>query len=261
MQIHTLAAAPRPRSLRALAAAAAALTCGFLWAAEPAASLDAARAAVDGSRFQEAKDLISAQGDAAETDAEALYLLGRAETALANFADAERALGKAIALDGQNAEYHASLGHAMIGRAQTLDMFSAAPLYMQALDLYRKAVALDNDNLGAHIALCRYYWNAPAIGGGSMVKAKQHAAEVARINPYLGKIERALIAQREGDGEAAAGYFAESLAMNPQNAWARFELAKLLQAAGKTDEAKAAFEAVLALDPQHAEAKAALESL
>src|SRR5690606_1918124 len=136
--------------------------------------------------FQDAKELASARVQAEGESADALCQLGRAESGLGDHAEAERLFKAAIALDGTVGQYHAYLADAKIGRAQSLDMMSAGALYMSALDSYKKAVALDPDNLHGHIGLCRYYWNAPAMGGGSIAKAKEHAGHVARIDPYQG---------------------------------------------------------------------------
>lgn len=224
--------------------------------------LAAGRQAVDEGRFADAKAALAAYVEANAGSAEGLFQLGRAESGLGNHAVGEERIKAAIALDGTKAEYHAQLGTVMNMRAQGMaNMFEAGPIFMAAVEKYRKAVALDPDNLHGRIGLCRYYWNAPEIGGGSIKRAKDEAAHVARLNPYLGKVEYALIAQKEGKTEEAIGYFRELLAMKGDEAWAHFELGKLLRGSGRVAEAKASFEAALRYQPEHEGAKAALAGL
>lgn len=139
-------------------------------------------------------------------------------------------------------------------------MFQAGPTYMRALDQYKAAVKVNPDHLGAHIGLARYYTNAPAIGGGSIAKAKEHAAEIARIEPYLGRVEYAFIALKEQRYADAEEQFSEAVALNDKEAWIHFELAKLQQQSGKMLEAKEGYEKTVALDPEHEGANAALKA-
>lgn len=241
-------------------AMSAALLCGVcsslaLASDDPIAS---ARKAVEESRFEQAKsELTSYLADHAES-AEALFLLGRAESGLGNHKVGEEKIGAAIQLDGSVGEYYAQLGSVMIAKAQTMNMFEAGPIYMAAMEKYRQAVAVDPKNLHGHIGLCRYYWNAPEMAGGSIKKAKDEAAIIEQINPYLGKTEFALIAQKEGLTEDAIALFTELAGMNPGNPWPHYELGKLYQMSGKMAEAKAAYQKAVELNPAYEEAKAAL---
>ena len=219
------------------------------------------RKAIDEHRFEDAKTALAAYVSEHADSSEAVFMLGKAESCLGNYQVAEEKIKAAIALDDSVGEYYAELGSVMIARAQTLDMFEAGPIYMGAVEQFRKSVAVDPDNLHGHIALCRYYWNAPEVGGGSIVRAKEEAAEVERLNPYLGKVEYALIAKKEGRTDDAVARFEELVAMDEKNVWAQVELGKLYRAQGKLPEAKAMIEKALALDPENADAEAALSAL
>lgn len=94
-----------------------------------------------------------------------------------------------------------------------------------------------------------------------MKLAKEHAAEVERIDPFLGHVEHALIAQKEGRSSDAAQRYAKAAALQPNAAWIHFELGKLHQTAGEVEEARAAYEKTLELDPDHKEAEGALSTL
>src|SRR5690606_25455828 len=110
--------------------------------------------------------------------------------------------------------------------------FASGPVYMKSLEDNKKAVALDPDNIGSHIGLARYYSNAPEIAGGSMKLAKEHAAEVLRIEPYQGYIEQALIANLENRPDDAIKGFKAAIELDPSEAWLHFELGKLYQMTG-----------------------------
>ncbi|HTM94217.1 MAG TPA: tetratricopeptide repeat protein [Croceibacterium sp.] len=90
------------------------------------------------------------------------------------------------------------------------------------------------------------------IGGGD-------AQAQADIEQFVAMGEQAL---GEGDGERAAGIFAQVIEMAPDNATVQAGLVRALVAAGRIEDAQAALAAVpkaLAADPALASAKAALE--
>ena len=224
-------------------------------------AIDDARKAIEEERFADAKSLLEDHIEASPEEAEAHYLLGRAERELGHLEASEDHLERAISLNDEISAYYSALGLTLITKGQTMNMFTAGPVYMSAMDKYRRAVELDRDNIEAHIGLTRYYWNAPAIGGGSVKKAKEHAAEVERVAPAQGKIEFALIAQKEGRNDEAIALFEEAVALNPNHAGAFFDLGNLYQTTGDAAKAKEAYKQALTLDPGHQGATAALAAL
>lgn len=242
---------------KSIAIAAVVLTLPFL---SLAGEIEDLRSAVEKSDWATAKSIGESLTAAESENGEAFYLLGKAFVGLKENESAVAALKRANQLVADNADYLADYGYALIMRGQEMNMFQAGPTYMRAMDQYKAAVKVNPDHLGAHIGLARYYMNAPAIGGGSMAKAKEHAAEVARINPFRGHIETAEIAKKEERFEDSESEYASAIAINPQQAWLHFELGKLEQASGKMLEAKASYETTLKLNPDHEAAKAALEA-
>lgn len=223
-----------------------------------AGELEDLRSAVEDSDWATAKALGETLVGADSENGEAFYLLGKALGGLKENEAAVAAFKSANKLVPDNADYLADYGYALIMRGQEMNMFQAGPTFMRAMDQYKAAVKIDPDHLGAHIGLARYYMNAPAIGGGSMKKAKGHATEIARINPYRGHLESAMIAQKEDRNEDAEADFLAALAMKSDEAWVHFELGKLQQMGNRLEEAKASYEKALELDPEHMGAKAAL---
>lgn len=223
--------------------------------------LERLRDAVASEDWAEAKSLGETLSSAEPENGEVANLLGKAYSGLGDREAAVEAYKQSVKFDKENADYYSDYGYALIMRGQELNMFQAGPTYMKALDQYKKAVDLDPDHLSAHIGLSRYYMNAPAIGGGSMKLAKDHAEEIARINPYLGHIEKALIAQKENRVEDAISEFESAVSMKSDDAWIHFELGKLYQLIGSIPESIAAYQRTLELQPEHEAAKAALGSL
>lgn len=220
--------------------------------------VDKLKDAIAGEKWDEAKSVGEALVVSEPENGEVYYLLGKAYAKLDEREAAVDAFKNAVKYESENADYFADYGYALIQRAQEMNMFQAGPIYMRGLDQYKRAVSINPDHIGAHIGLSRYYMNAPAIGGGSMKKAKEHAAEIARISPYLGHIENALIAEKENRAEDAIAEFEAAVSMESNNAWIHFELGKLYQGEGKMEAAKMAYEKTLQLQPEHEGAKAAL---
>ncbi|MBK1878658.1 tetratricopeptide repeat protein [Pelagicoccus mobilis] len=225
-----------------------------------AGEMEELRSAVEKSDWGSGKSIGEALTATETENGEAFYLLGKSLVGLKENEAAVVALKRANELVSGNADYLADYGYALIMRGQEMNMFQAGPTFLRAMDQYKAAVEVNPDHMGAHIGLARYYMNAPAIGGGSMVKAKEHAAEVARINPFRGHIESAEIAKKENRFADVEAEYAAAIALDPKQGWVHFELAKQQQASGKMMEAKASYEKALELNPEHQGAKKALEA-
>ena len=129
----------------------------------------------------------AAVSDASARDpSEARWVLGMsiAMYLTTDSAGARAAAEKGIALAPQNPEGHYLFGNACFGGimdASTIDQMSLSGKGKKA---YEKAVELDPGHVDAHIALFQFYLNAPGIAGGSFRKARQHAAEVGKVDGY-----------------------------------------------------------------------------
>lgn len=218
-------------------------------------------AALEEGRLGDAMETISAYVETRSEDAYAQFLLGRILYESGEYERADQALRTSLEIDDRNAEAHAYLGSTIVKRAEQLPVMKSGALFMKSLSEYKKAVEIDPDNLHGQIGLCRYYWNAPPIGGGSMKKAKLHAAEVMRLDPYLGHTEFALIAKKQRDRKTAIERFTKMIEMKPDELWVRLELGKLHRKLGDVEKAKAEFEAILEVDPDHEDAKKGMASL
>lgn len=223
-------------------------------------SIDELRGAVERSDWAAAKTLGEAFTEEYPENGEAFYFLGKALYGLKESEAAVAALKRANELEAENSDYLAEYAYALIQRGQEMNMFQAGPTFMRAVEQFRKAVKVDPDHLKSHIGLGHYYMNAPAIGGGSMKKAMDHAGEVARLNPFQGHVLKAKIAEKEKRFEDSESEYGAAIALKPKQAWLYFSLAKMQQKSGKTEAAKRSFEKVLELKPDHEGASTALAS-
>lgn len=97
-------------------------------------------------------------------------------------ADAERATG----LDGETAEYQLMLGRALSERIHQLPVFNKLPMARRIEAAFLRAVELDPESVEGHIALARYYSEAPPVAGGDRAKAESHARRLLELDPTEG---------------------------------------------------------------------------
>jgi tetratricopeptide (TPR) repeat protein len=126
---------------------------------------------------------------------------------------------------------------------------------------FEKSVALDPNHVAGLIGLARFYSNAPEIAGGSPEKAKEFAGRVHALNPYLGELELARIAERAEDFSGALTRYDAALAIRPETTGVQVSAGRMLAKLGRKDEARTRFEAALKLNPAHEGAKKALAEL
>lgn len=93
----------------------------------------------------------------------------------------------------QKSECQEALGDVLGTKAMMGGMVSALGYATKIRDAYKKAVELDTKNLDARFSLLSYYQMAPGIVGGGSGKAKDLAADTAKVNPEAAKLMWAAI--------------------------------------------------------------------
>jgi len=194
--------------------------------------------------YAAAKAVLSAGRDA---DAQALYYLGRIAVVEDRAADAVGFFERAIRADGGSSEYHEWLGVALGLQARESGRFRQALLAKRAKGEFERAVALDPKNVGAREGLVQFYSIAPALVGGSIPRAREHAAHIARHNPMRGRLANGLISEREKDFAAAEREYRAAGTMSPDSAAPLLALGALYQRMEKWSAAFDAYERALAL--------------
>jgi len=158
-------------------------------------------------RFPEARAALEAAVQEDSRDTRALYYLGRTLMAQNEPEKAAAALEKSVALDPASAEKHLWLGRAWGSQAQSANFLKQASLAPKIRREFEKAVELDPGSADARFSLIEYYINAPGIMGGSLDKAREEAAAIARLDPLRGYRARARILEYEKNWDAAGAEY------------------------------------------------------
>jgi tetratricopeptide (TPR) repeat protein len=124
---------------------------------------------------------------------------------------------KAVDLGPENARAWYWLGNAYGYRIGRVGMVSKAMIAPKLRDAFERALELDPDLHDARNSLVEYYLQAPAMAGGSVEKARAHAAELARRDPPRGHYARGRLAMHDGDSAAATRAFVAAYQGRPEN--------------------------------------------
>ncbi len=185
----------------------------------------------DAGDLAAAEEQLLALRQARPESATAALYLGRIYFEQERYAESVAELEAAVALDDTEVEHYLWLGRALGERIHKVVFLLQVPMAKRILATFRRAIELDPDSVRGHLALARFYSEAPPFAGGDRDQALHHAAELIRLDPLAGHLRRAAIYERFGEGD-----FAER-------------------------ELLAALAALLAERPDHPEAEAALERL
>jgi tetratricopeptide (TPR) repeat protein len=233
------------------------------------------------------------------SDARAVFYLGRTLLSADEVDKAVEWIEKAVALDGGRVEYHLWLGRAYGSKAMRANVFQQASLAGKVRREFERASALDPDNLEARFGLVEFYLRAPGVMGGSVAKARDQAAEIARRDTLQGHRAAGRVAEHEKQFDAAREEFSAALREAPEKpepyywlgsfyerrkdyarafetyekqlmisnvdelslAWTHYRLGVLYEKTQARELARAEYTAALSLDPTLKDAKKALSSL
>ena len=177
---------------------------------------------------------------------EALYYLGRLELEAGRFDPAVTRLEALTSLRPDCSVYWQWLGRAYGMQARSVGVFNQLRLVGKVRAAFERAVALEPDNLLARDDLASFYAGAPGMFGGSLVKARTQAAEIARRDPYAGALAEGEIAQAQDDYPTAARAYERAAALTPDRPDAHGHLAEVYGQAGDYPRAFAAVDRLLA---------------
>lgn len=180
---------------------------------------------------------------------EELLRLGRAQIDSGKSGEAIKTLERAVKANPQSAEAHFRLGNALGAEAGKASVLRKPGLAKRLKAEFEKAVELDPTLVSPREGLIQFYLQAPGGMGGSVSKAREQAAEVAKLNPLRGHFAAAQIANNQKDLagaekalRAAATGFPDSL--SAVTSWANF-----LANNGRAEEAFAPLDRYLAKNP------------
>lgn len=217
------------------------LACG---GAQADARADALRA-LDARQDRAALAQLVPLAKAAPDDAELQACLGRAYARAGQAEAAVTALARAVELAPQQADYRRHLAGALGQRINQVNFLRKAGLAGQLREHLERAVQLEPGSVAAREALLQYYAQAPAIAGGSMDKAREQVAAVAKFNPAEALRLQASVTRFENKAEAdVIAAWEKAVAAPGALPEARMEYGQYLQARKRWEPAFAQFEAL-----------------
>ncbi|MBA4138318.1 MAG: hypothetical protein C0518_13480 [Opitutus sp.] len=233
----------------------------FALGAHAQTGLEKAAAALKAGDIAAADSIVTPLAATTPPDAVALHLLSQVRGAQKRTKEAVEAAEAATKADATKPEYYSQLGVALSMRMGEVGFMQMAMMSGRMKAAFEKSVELDANHVAGLIGLTRFYSNAPEIAGGSPAKAAGFAERVRALNPYLGELELARLAERSEDFATALARYDAALALRPENVGVHVAAGKVLAKLGRKDEARARFEAALKLNPAHEGAKKSLAEL
>ncbi len=195
------------------------------------------------ARYAEAKAALDKAVVANAKDADAKAYL--ALTVSAFDRDYDRSvelLEAAVQIEPRRSDLHRWLGSEYGNKAATSSLFKAPGYAKKCGAEMNRAVELDPKDVGARQSLLQFYLQAPGFMGGSVDKAREQAAAIARLDPCRGFLAEASIALRAKDTARAEALYRQAIAAAPDRGVPYNALAYLLLGAKRTDEALVVFE-------------------
>jgi tetratricopeptide (TPR) repeat protein len=203
----------------------------------------------DDAKYAAAKTELLAVQRVDGRNAAAAYLLGRIATIDNDGDEAFRQFERAVQLEDGNAKYHMWLATTIGDAAQRASSIRQPFMARRVKKEFERAVELDPNQLDARFRLVGFYAFAPGIMGGSMDKARQQAAEIAKLNPMRGALARGTVARYEKKPAAEEAACREAIALGPDSLVAYVALADALVPAGKAADAFATLDDYLKRHP------------
>jgi tetratricopeptide (TPR) repeat protein len=182
-------------------------------------------------------------------DANALYYMGRIALAEDRPGEAIDWFEEAVKANDKSSEYHLWLANALGEEAQRANKLRQPFLARRVKTEYDRAVELDPRSVAARRGLMDFYVIVPGVMGGSKEKAREQAAEIAKISPLQGRFAAASIAQREKNAEAAEREYVAAVSENLDSTVAHLALSVFYQNTQRWADAFGVLDRLLAAKP------------
>jgi tetratricopeptide (TPR) repeat protein len=181
---------------------------------------------VEAGHDLQAKAVLTPMVEAEPSNDTAAWLLSKTLLGLGDLEGALQYAEQAVALNGDNADYHVQLG-AVLGRmAEKASLLKQLGLARRARKELEAGIALDPQNVDGLMAVMLYDVSAPSFLGGDRAKAAELAARIAAIDPVRGWLARAALARVQKDAEAELDFSLKAAAVDPNNFDAQTGLAE-----------------------------------
>jgi len=169
--------------------------------------------------------------------ADSRYYLGIIYSRKKEFEKAETFLKQAIALNGNNADYHVALGSLLGEIAAGANLIKQGMLAPRIKSEFETAARLDPKNILARWMLVNYYIRAPKIMGGDVEKGKAIADEIMKLNPAEGNSAWGMIWRSEKKNDLAEKNYQTAVTLAPDSIQYYFALARFYEAIPNTEKA------------------------
>jgi tetratricopeptide (TPR) repeat protein len=227
-------------------------------AAEPpdsAAVLAAARVLVEAQRLPEAREPLEQLLLREPENLDAALLLGRVYDRTGRRDETLELLEPFVERHPGHAPLLGLYAGSSMLRAGELGVgFRALRLARRGRELMERAVALAPADISYREGLVDFYRQAPALAGGSLARARQHADAIAALDPVRGAAWQASILLQEDKIPEALAACDAALRARPDDYVALFTLGKTVSETGlRLDDGEAALRRCLAVVPRPSE--------
>ncbi len=179
----------------------------------------------------------------------ALHCLGAIDMAMGKPGDAAAWFEKAIKANEKVSAHHLWLANSLGEQAPTMSKLKLPFLARRIKSEFDKAAQLDPVSIDARQGLIQFYSRAPSVMGGSMVKAKEQAHEIERLNPVRGYLAMASLLQREKNVDGAERELLAAVAAVPDSIVASYSLAAFYQTVRRWPDAFAVYDSIMTARP------------
>jgi tetratricopeptide (TPR) repeat protein len=184
-----------------------------------------------------------------KADHRSMYWIGRAYEEEDKFGEAIDWFEKAAKLNDTSALYHMWIGNAAGGAAQRANKLKQPFLARKVKAEFERAVALDPTMLDPRFGLVSFYTQAPGFMGGSVEKAKQQAAEIAKLHPFRGHFADAQIAREQKDVPGEEKAYKAALAAMPDSTTTFYNMASFYRRQSRWDDALVVYDSLMKRHP------------
>lgn len=134
-------------------------------------------------------------------------------------------------------EAHLLHGQALLAKLQEASLLKKLSLSKQVRTAYQNALTLDPGHVETHVALTRYYLNAPAIAGGGLDRAEAQIDRLASFDRRRALLLRADLAQARDLPQQAIDALSTAYALDRDDPAVAYRLGVRLQEAERWDAA------------------------
>jgi tetratricopeptide (TPR) repeat protein len=212
-------------------------------------------------KVDEARSEVDALLRRSPRDDAAMDCMGRVLLEKGKPGDAAEWLEKATKINPQSAQHFLWLAKALGAEGEKASKLRQPFIIRRFKAANERALALDPSLVDARRNLVMFYAMAPGFMGGDMNKAKQHAAEIMKLNPMRGHTANGVITERSGDKVTAEKEFLAAITMAPDSVGTYQSAALFYTRQNRKREAIAMYEKIFSLEPNNEDAKKAFASL